>query len=510
MPVLDAYGVTVCAVLVVLSTLCYSRSVRDKLPLPPGPRKHLLVGNIFDLPAKSPWKTYEQWSKQYASDIIHLDLAGTSVVILSSWEATDALLNKHSVIYSDSRFDLPMVADLMGFDFNIGKRIHRRLFNQAFNITASERYRPQELKAAHVLLTRLLKRPDAFLDHLRQTAGEVIMSVTYGINVLPVEDPYMKVAEEAMQCLTVAAVPGKYLVDAFPILKYVPRWFPGAKFKRLAEEWRKLARDSLDLPFAETKHQVASGIAPPSFNRDGLQALNYQDPDVYYAEHHLKATAGTMFAAGSDATVSALVTFVLAMLANPEAQQKAQAEIDSVTGGNRLPNFEDELSTPYISALIKEVLPWENVTPIDMLFSMPHRVIKEDEYRGYRIPAGSLVICMVSSVILHDQVMYPDPTTFNFLLNGKASYDIRDPDTAFGFGRRRCPGRHMAMSSFWITINSVLATFNIQKAVDEEGNTVNPRHEYVDGLVSMPLSLACSITPRSREGVTLIEAIEVD
>jgi hypothetical protein len=35
------------------------------------------------------------------SDIIHLNLAGTSVIVLSSLEATDALLEKRSSLYSD-------------------------------------------------------------------------------------------------------------------------------------------------------------------------------------------------------------------------------------------------------------------------------------------------------------------------------------------------------------------------------------------------------------------------
>jgi cytochrome P450 len=70
-----------------------------------------------------------------------------------------------------------------------------------------------------------------------------------------------------------------------------------------------------------------------------------------------------MYIGGADTTVSALGTFVLAMLTNPTAQKKAQAEIDSLTGGTHLPSFEDEASLPYVSALVKEVMRWENVTP---------------------------------------------------------------------------------------------------------------------------------------------------
>jgi cytochrome P450 len=69
-----------------------------------------------------------------------------------------------------------------------------------------------------------------------------------------------------------------------------------------------------------------------------------------------------MFFAGADTTVSGVET-ILAMLANPVAQKKVQAEIDSVTGQKYLPTFEDRDSMPYVSALLKEALRWENVAP---------------------------------------------------------------------------------------------------------------------------------------------------
>jgi cytochrome P450 len=105
-------------------------------------------------------------------------------------------------------------------------------------------------------------------------------------------------------------------------------------------------------------------MAPPSFTADSLQALDDPDKEPYYKEHHVKQTAGTMYIGGADTTVAALGTFILAMLAYPEVQKKAQAEIDSLTGGRYLPSFEDEVSLPYISALVKEVMRWESVAPL--------------------------------------------------------------------------------------------------------------------------------------------------
>ena len=53
----------------------------------------------------------------------------------------------------------------------------------------------------------------------------------------------------------------------------------------------------------------------------------------------------------------------------PEVQKKAQAEIDAVIGPDRLPDFEDRPSLPYINAVLKEVMRWHLVTPLGELFS---------------------------------------------------------------------------------------------------------------------------------------------
>jgi len=76
------------------------------------------------------------------------------------------------------------------------------------------------------------------------------------------------------------------------------------------------------------------------------------------------------------------------MLLNPEAQTKAQDELDRVVGPNRLPDFSDQQDLPYIRAVCKEVLRWQPATPL----GVPHRTTEDDEYRGMRIPKGATVI----------------------------------------------------------------------------------------------------------------------
>ncbi len=56
--------------------------------------------------------------------------------------------------------------------------------------------------------------------------------------------------------------------------------------------------------------------------------------------------------------------FMLAMVLYPEAQKRAQEEIDRVGGRDRLPTFQDEDHLPYVRALVKEIMRWRGVAPL--------------------------------------------------------------------------------------------------------------------------------------------------
>ena len=77
--------------------------------------------------------------------------------------------------------------------------------------------------------------------------------MTYSINVQPYNDPYIKIAQEAVGAAGELLIPGAFLVDIIPILKYVPEWFPGAKFQSKAAVMRKHAAIMRNTTFAATE-----------------------------------------------------------------------------------------------------------------------------------------------------------------------------------------------------------------------------------------------------------------
>jgi cytochrome P450 len=78
-----------------------------------------------------------------------------------------------------------------------------------------------------------------------------------------------------------------------------------------------------------------------------------------------------MYIGGADTTVSSLSRFLLAMMANPN---EAQTEVDAVTGDRYRPDFEDKSSVPYVTALRRRVLRWQNVMSNGLNWLVDQRV----------------------------------------------------------------------------------------------------------------------------------------
>ena len=101
------------------------------------------------------------------------------------------------------------------------------------------------------------------------------------------------------------------------------------------------------------------------------------------------------------------------MMLYPDVQKKAQEEIDRVVGPQRLPDFTDRDSLPYIDCVMMETLRyvscipthglvttktnrWHPVTPL----GVPHQTVADEEYNGMLIPGGCTIISNARFVCL--------------------------------------------------------------------------------------------------------------
>ncbi|EIM84080.1 cytochrome P450 [Stereum hirsutum FP-91666 SS1] len=486
---------------------------RKNYPYPPGPKGLPVIGNVFDMPSIEPWVAFRDWSREIGSPIISLNVLGTTIVVLNDFKTAVDLFEKRGALYS-GRPRFPMLVEACGLDWTFplsnGEhwKICRRCFDPFFRKGEVLQYRERQMSTVRSLLARLLDSPERFVHHIHHVTGSLMLDISYGIETKPEGDEFLDTADKALR--GVETCDNMSIIDILPWIQHIPSWVPGMWWKKKVDILKAQVVRMSDGPYEWLLQQVNKGSAKPCIGTDLISMFDDGTIDTPRREGTIKSVAGTVYAGGSDTTVSVIHSLFLVMILFPDVQHRAHEEIDRVVGLTRLPEFSDQENLPYITAVVKEVLRWAPPFPL----GIPHSSATSDLYNGYYIPKGATVLAN-SWAILRDPVAYPDPEVFNpsrFLTaDGKAiDPTVRDPEAVFGFGRRMCPGRFLALDSLWTTTACIIALFDIERKVDDDGKLAPlPEKMFTLGIVSHPTPFPCFITPRSVASARLIRGINV-
>ncbi|KAG6840373.1 hypothetical protein H0H93_004671 [Arthromyces matolae] len=69
----------------------------------------------------------------------------------------------------------------------------------------------------HKFLGRVLAKPTDLADHVRHTAGAIILRISHGYEVNEENDPLVALADKATVQFSLSTEPGAFLVDVVPI-----------------------------------------------------------------------------------------------------------------------------------------------------------------------------------------------------------------------------------------------------------------------------------------------------
>ncbi|CAI7648233.1 unnamed protein product [Penicillium palitans] len=485
---------------------------RYPFPLPPGPKQKPIIGNLKDLPTpdQQDWMHWLKHKELYGP-ISSLTVLDKHVIILNDANLAVQLLEKRSSIHSGRPEN--MFTDMSGWQYVLGARrnpdhvrkTRKHLYQEIGSKNSVARFNDVQTTEVGRFLLRVLDEPDKLHQHIRKDAGAIVLKIGYGYTIEPhAQDPLVDLADKAMEDFSYALLPATWAVKFIPIMKYLPAWFPGAGFVKIAQGYKSRAQSFSDVPYAFTKQQISNGRFVPSFLSNLLES-NPVEPGTE-EEELIKWSAGSLYAGGADTTVSSIASFFLAMALFPEAQRKAQQELDTVIGSDRLPQFQDRDNLPYMDALVKEVLRWHPVVPM----SVTHTSTQDDTCEGYFVPKGSSVLANIWA-FTHDPTVYRDPMAFNperFLTSPDGKLPERDPHMlVFGFGRRACPGRTLADANVFLTVSQALAVFSIAKPI-QNGVTQDIPLKFLPGVISHPAPFKVSIQPRSAVHEQLIRDLE--
>ena len=162
------------------------------------------------------------------------------------------------------------------------------------------------------------------------------------------------------------------------------------------------------------------------------------------------------------------------IIAHPEVQARAHAELDEVVGRARPPTVADIPSLPYIRAMVKETLRWSPMIPL----GMPHASTADDWYEGMFIPKGTVCLQNMRTLNFDPAVFGSNAEEFDparyldekgqikTLMEGREEGHV-----IFGFGRRVCPGKHFSETTLVIDFAMLLWAMRFEHPKGSQGES---------------------------------------
>ncbi|KAG1797149.1 cytochrome P450 [Suillus variegatus] len=473
------------AVVAVLVALYKKLSLERKgIPLPPGPPARWFWNNA--LPAVNIAYALTNLVREYGP-VVSFRQGSQVIIVIGGVEAVVDIMEKEG----GSLVDRPRsvaASEMLSHEMRItlarsGERFRRlrKAVHPHLQPKAAQEYQDMQRKNAMNFILDVLNDPTNHQKHAKRYAASVILQVTYGKST-PTANADLEVVRihKVVEHFHATILPGAYLVDRVPLLRHLPG------YGKQLDEWHHEELELFRHQLRRVKSEVDRNEAGPSFTKTLLE--NTEEHKLSIDE--MSYLAGSLFGAGSDTTAVGITATVMAAACHPLAQAKVHEELDTVIGSDRAPTFNDSSSLPQLHAFLLETLRWRPIVRI----GFPHRATKDILWRGYCIPKGATVYgCHWT--LSRDPTVFPDPETFNPQRWLDSEGRLNDDHTkfiTFGFGRRVCPGLHLANQSLYITLALLLWSFRIVQRPDAPINT----HAFNDAVISHAAPFEIDVIPR--------------
>ena len=137
--------------------------------------------------------------------------------------------------------------------------------HKAFAASKVSDYHPLMEASTNTFLRSIIASPHDYLSHVRRYSGSLTLNIVYGYEVTSNEDPFLTMAEDAVNVLSneIASGGGIWIVDLFPWLNNMPSWaerLPGMSFKPKSRKWKKMMEDWVDGPFEYVKKTMVQSL----------------------------------------------------------------------------------------------------------------------------------------------------------------------------------------------------------------------------------------------------------
>ncbi|KAI1075684.1 cytochrome P450 [Whalleya microplaca] len=475
---------------------------RARIPGLKGPTGWPILGNLLDIYSNAATK-YQEWAKKYG-DVYQVQLGNTCVVVVNSAAAAKSLfmsnsqaLSSRPITYTFHKVASTTAGLTIGsspYDDSLKRK--KKGAAVALNRPAIQTYIPYLDLESKTFIQDLLyfgKSGSVAIDPLpmiQRLSLSLVMTINWGVRIASIEDELFKEIVAVEEELNKARSTVGNAQDHIPLLRLNPMNKTSAKAREMRQrrDWY-LAKLNKDLA-----EKMEKGTNKPCIQ---ASVIKYKEAKLNEAE--LKSISLSVLGGGFE-TVSTTVQWSIAYLAqHPEIQDKAYKEIREFQGSDEpLCDAADNQKCAYVLAIVKEALRYFTVIPL----ALPRESIRDIEYDGVLIPAGSTVY-MNAWACNYDSELWSEPDRFN------PERWLEKPDApvfTFGLGYRMCAAHILATRELYIIFMRLLSCFRLETKekidCDPSRDMINPKD-----LIMSPKRYRVHCVPRN-EG-TLREALGV-
>lgn len=321
---------------------------------------------------------------------------------------------------------------------------HRPFVQGSFHARHMEGY-------ARVVVERTVRRvanwtPGKTFDlaaEMNELAMEIIGQMVFGVDLSDqvghLRDA-VHVARAAMQHEMGSALP-------------LPDWLPLPSKRRA----RRALQTVDKLVWALLRERQASGAARDDILGQMLAAAAGLKLDHPITPAEIKDEAATLFVAGHDTTSASLAWVWYTLASNPEAEQRALREVDTVLG-SRPATFADLPRLKYLEMVVKETM--RQYPASGFLFG--REALEPVELGGYKLRRGAWVF-ISPYIVQHDAQNFPEPERFDpeRFAPGRSSEIPPYAYIPFGGGPRICIGNLFAIMEMVLLTATVLQRYRL-------------------------------------------------
>ncbi|XP_042443199.1 alpha-humulene 10-hydroxylase-like [Zingiber officinale] len=435
-------------------------------PLPPGPPRLPLIGNIHQIAGANPHRTLRSLARTHGP-LTLLRLGQVNLVVASCVEAVEDIIKRHDLNFASRPTDLTF-ANILAYDgLSVAMAPYGGYWKQMRKIYAMELLNSRRVKSFATIREDVVRKMTAEIASkaLAQTPLDLGAMLSSMANVLVVktafgerckqQSEFLELVKEAVGLLTSFSVG-----DMYPSLKFLDT-LTGLKAKL------ERVRGKLDKVFDEIMGQrqaAARADAPAEEDLFIDVLLRLRDEgglDFPITTESIKAVVLEIFIGGTETSSSTIEWAMSELVKNPETMEKTQREIREAMRGKSSSKMEesDISKFSYLKLVIKETLRLHPPGPL----MLPRVCENTCEVMGYRVPAGARVLINVFALGRDEAYWGADAESFKPERFESGSVDFTGLNfefMSFGAGRRICPGMNFGLSAVEVGLAHLLFHFD--------------------------------------------------